>query len=78
PWSCSARVAEKLLEKCLSHNSQHVAALALLANLLQRDPARVVEAEKQFRLLLRANPVRADSLQNFALFVEVQMKDHET
>jgi Tfp pilus assembly protein PilF len=69
---------ERLLEKCLAHNAQHVAALTMLANLLQQDEARTEEAEKKFRLLLRANPVRADSLQNFALFVELKMKDHDT
>jgi Tfp pilus assembly protein PilF len=69
---------ERLLDKCLAHNAQHVAALTMLANLLQQDDARTEEAEKKFRLLLRANPVRADSLQNFALFVELKMKDHDT
>jgi tetratricopeptide (TPR) repeat protein len=74
----SGASVERLLEKCLAHNPQHVAALTLLANLVQQDDARVDEAEKKFRLLLRANPVRADSLQNFALFVETKTKDHDT
>lgn len=52
--------------------------LCWLDSVLSTEPRRKNAADVLFKRLLRANPVRADSLQDYALFLETRKEDYDT